>query len=258
MGTASQRFVPRVRSLPAQAIQHPCLQRVESSMLRVENLIKRYEQPTGETVDILEIPSYSVAAAEQAVLLGASGGGKTTLLHIIAGITKPTSGSVFLDDRDLTKLSEEGRDLVRANAIGYVFQTFNLLPAFTALENVKLGMSFASHRAESGRAESLLEQVGLGHRLHHHPKSMSVGEQQRVAVARALANRPRLLLADEPTANVDPKNQQMVIDLIREFCQAEQVALIMVTHADEVARQFDRVDRLENINLVMQQARGVK
>lgn len=225
-------------------------------MLKVENLIKRYEQPGGEAVEILDVPHYHVAAGEQAVLLGASGGGKTTLLHIIAGITKPTSGSIILEGRNVSQLSEEGRDLVRANLIGYVFQTFNLLPGFTALENVLLGMSFSRSRNDAARAKELLERVGLSHRLHHHPKSMSVGEQQRVAVARALANRPRLLLADEPTANVDPKNQQKVVDLIREFCRDENVALILVTHAPEVASQFDRVDRLEEINRVMQQVKG--
>lgn len=225
-------------------------------MLKVENLTKRYVQPGGEVVEILDIPHYAVAAGEQAVLLGASGGGKTTLLHIIAGITKATSGNVYLEGQDVARLSEEGRDLVRANLIGYVFQTFNLLPGFTALENVQLGMAFSRIRKDTQRAKELLERVGLGHRLHHLPKAMSVGEQQRVAVARALANRPKLLLADEPTANVDPKNQQLVVDLIRDFCRADNVALILVTHAFDVAKQFERVDRLDDINRVMQQVKG--
>ena len=131
-----------------------------------------------------------------------------------------------------------------------MFQTFNLLPGFTALENVQLGMTFARGRKDAARARRLLDRVGLSHRLHHTPQTMSVGEQQRTAVARAMANQPKLLLADEPTANVDPANQQAVIDLIRESCREDGVSLILVTHAAEVAEQFDRVDRLEDVNRI--------
>ena len=139
-------------------------------------------------------------------------------------------------------------DRYRAAKIGYVFQTFNLLPAFSALENVLLGMTFGQGGANSARAHELLDRVGLSHRLTHKPGTMSVGEQQRVAVARALANRPKLLLADEPTANVDRGNQQQIIELIREQCRAEDVALLIVTHATEVADQFDRAEQLANFN----------
>ena len=224
------------------------------AMLVVDQLTKSYSQPNGQTLDILDVPHYEVNEGEQAVLIGASGGGKTTLLHIIAGITKPTSGTIFIDGVDTTSLSEVGRDRVRAAHLGYVFQTFNLLPGFTALENVILGMAFAKGRHQSSRAHELLDRVGLSHRIHHKPRKMSVGEQQRVAVARALANQPRLLLADEPTANVDPRNKQQIIDLIREVCREENVALVMVTHAMEVADQFDRVDRLEDINRIVKRA----
>jgi putative ABC transport system ATP-binding protein len=182
------------------------------------------------------------------VLVGRSGCGKTTLLHVIAGISRADSGSIHLDGVNVTGLSEAGRDRYRAAKLGYVFQTFNLLPAFTALENVLLGMTFARGRRDLGRAKMLIDRVGLSHRLLHKPAQLSVGEQQRVAVARALANRPRLLLADEPTANVDPGNQQKIIDLIREPCGEEKIALLMVTHSAEVAGQFSRVDRLEEIN----------
>ena len=138
--------------------------------------------------------------------------------------------------------------------MGYVFQTFNLLPAFTALENVMLGMAFCKGKTDRGFALSLLERVGLASRIGHRPTMMSVGEQQRVAVARALANQPRLLLADEPTANIDPVNQQSIVDLIKETCEEFKVSLILVTHSMEVAEQFSRVDRLEDINLVAAQA----
>src|SRR5690606_24642357 len=149
---------------------------------------------------------------------------------------------------NIAALPEAQRDRFRADHIGYVFQTFNLLPGFSALENVMLGMAFAGGSVDRPRAESLLERVGLSGRLTHKPSQLSVGEQQRVSVARALANRPRLLLADEPTANVDPSNQQQIIDLIRQTCEEERVALVLVTHTPEVASQFARVDRLEEIN----------
>jgi putative ABC transport system ATP-binding protein len=200
---------------------------------------------------ILDIAEFRLAAAEQMVLVGRSGCGKTTLLHVIAGISNPDSGSVELDGCDITSLSEPGRDRIRADKIGYVFQTFNLLPGFSALENVLLAMTFAAGRADARRAAALLGRVGLGHRLSHKPTMLSVGEQQRVAVARALANRPKLLLADEPTANVDSRNQQQIIDLIRETSGEENVALILVTHTPEVAEQFDRVERLDEFNLAV-------
>lgn len=224
-------------------------------MLKISQLKKNYRQPDGQTVEILDLPQYQLGVGEQAVLIGPSGCGKTTLLHLIAGIVSPTSGVVELDGIALSQYSESARDRIRADKLGYVFQTFNLLPAFSALENVVLGMSFSSKRVSRSRALELLEQVGLGHRLHHRPGSLSVGEQQRVAVARALANSPKLLLADEPTANVDPRNQQQVVDLIRGVCKERQVSLLLVTHAMEVADQFDRVDRLDEINLVVRRSR---
>ena len=225
------------------------------SMLDIYDIKKTYTQPDGTRVQILDVPSYSLGAGEQAVMIGSSGCGKTTLLHIISGITRADSGKVLLDNVELTKYSEQGRDRVRADKLGYVFQTFNLLRGFSALENVLLGMTFGHGKKDTGRAIQLLEKVGLGHRLNNKPSAMSVGEQQRVAVARALANRPRVLLADEPTANVDPANQQQVVDLLRESCREEEIALLIVTHSMEVADQFERVDRLEEINRVVRDAR---
>ena len=179
---------------------------------------------------------------------GESGGGKTTLLHIISGIVAADSGSIKLDGKELTQYSESTRDRIRADKMGYVFQTFNLLPAFTALENVRLGMTFAKKKMNAARAKELLNKVGLSDRMHYLPSQLSVGQQQRVAVARALANKPRLLLADEPTANVDPSNQKRIIDLIQTVCREESVAILMVTHSDEIANRFERVERLELIN----------
>ncbi|HEV3340581.1 MAG TPA: ABC transporter ATP-binding protein [Pirellulales bacterium] len=217
-------------------------------MLRLTDVQKSFVEPDGTPLPILDIPHFEVAAAEQMVLVGRSGCGKTTLLHVIAGISRPDRGRVEINGCDIVTLPEAGRDRFRADNLGYVFQTFNLLPGFSALENVLLGMTFARGRADRDRATSLLNRVGLGHRLTHKPAMLSVGEQQRVAVARALANRPKLLLADEPTANVDSRNQQQIIDLIRQTCAEEQVALVLVTHTPEVAGQFSRVERLDEFN----------
>ena len=224
-------------------------------MLKLENIKKSFVQPDKNRVPILDIPSFEMEAGEQVVLIGPSGCGKTTMLHTIAGITNPDEGKVVLDGLELTRYSEAARDRIRADKMGYVFQTFNLLPGFSSLENVVLGMTFASKKISPKRARHLLEQIGLGHRLHNKPSALSVGEQQRVAVARALANEPLLLLADEPTANVDPQNQQQIIDLIKSSCEAENIALLMVTHSMEVAQQFDRVVKLEELNLVVSQLR---
>jgi ABC-type lipoprotein export system ATPase subunit len=226
-------------------------------MLLLENIKKSYLEANGHVLPILDIPRFAVEAGEQMLLIGQSGCGKTTLLHVIAGISTPDAGTVRLDGLDVSQLSEAGRDRFRAAKLGYVFQTFNLLPGFTALENVLLGMTFARGRRDVGRAKHLLERVGLSHREQHKPRQMSVGEQQRVAVARALANRPKLLLADEPTANVDPGNQQKIIELIRETCREEKISLVMVTHSLEIAAQFSRVDRLEEINRLSQKPQPV-
>jgi putative ABC transport system ATP-binding protein len=220
-------------------------------MLSIESIMKSYLQPTGEWAPILDVPSFQVGGGEQLALIGPSGCGKTTLLHIIAGITKPDSGRVVLDGIEITKFAEASRDRIRADKLGYVFQTFNLLPGFSALENVLLGMSFSRKKPSHSRARQLLDRVGLAHRAHNKPAAMSVGEQQRVAVARALANSPKLVLADEPTANVDPRNQQQIVSLIQDTCRDENISLIMVTHAMEVANRFERIEKLTELNQVV-------
>ena len=217
-------------------------------MLLLEGVKKSFVEPDGGQLPILDIDRFHVDVGEQLALIGRSGSGKTTLLHVIAGISRPDSGSVVVDGRDITHMSEAVRDRYRAAKIGYVFQTFNLLAAFSALENVILGMTFGGSRTDHARARHLLDRVGLSHRLGHRPAMLSVGEQQRVAVARALANRPRLILADEPTANVDTTHQQQMVDLIRETCSEEEIALLVVTHVPDVAEQFDRVEQLESFN----------
>jgi putative ABC transport system ATP-binding protein len=219
-------------------------------LLDLENVKKSFVEPSGETLPILDISRFQLERGEQMVLVGPSGCGKTTMLHVIAGIRRADTGVIRIGGTDIASLSEHGRDRFRAAKMGYIFQTFNLLPGFSALENVLLGMTFARGRKDPARARMLLDRVGLTARASHKPAALSVGEQQRVAVARALANRPALILADEPTANVDRAHQEQIVALIREICREENISLLMVTHSHEVAAQFSRVDQLEQINRV--------
>jgi putative ABC transport system ATP-binding protein len=220
-------------------------------MLELKDVVKSFRQPEGGTLRVLDVPELHIAAGEQVALIGQSGGGKTTLLHLIAGLLVPDTGSIRINGTELTRLSEQGRDRFRAGTIGYVFQTFNLLPAFTALENVRLGMTFGHGRHESERALELLSRVGLADRAGYRPSQLSVGQQQRVAIARALAGKPKILLADEPTANVDPVSGETVLKLIRDTCHEEHVALLMVTHDMQIASMFERVEKLDEINRVI-------
>jgi ABC-type lipoprotein export system ATPase subunit len=219
-----------------------------AAVSELEAVRKSFVMPGGGRTDVLDIPRFRLMPGEQCALEGRSGSGKSTLLNVIAGILRPDAGRVVIDGIDITRLPEARRDRLRADALGLVFQQFNLLPGFTALENVLVAMSFGSGRADRRLAADLLAAVGLADRLHHKPAQLSTGQQQRVAVARALANRPRAVLADEPTASVDAAHQQQVIDLLRGTCSTQGVALLVVTHAPEVARQFPRRIRLEDFN----------
>jgi putative ABC transport system ATP-binding protein len=217
-------------------------------VIQLEQVKKSFRLPGGETADVLDVPAFALAEGEQCALEGQSGSGKSTLLHVISGIMRPDAGRVTIDGVDITRLDEARRDRVRADKLGLVFQQFNLLPGFTALENVLVAMSFGSGKPDRWRAADLLAAVGLSHRLHHKPAELSIGQQQRVAVARALANRPRAILADEPTASVDAAHQRQVIDLVRGTCTEQGVALLLVTHDPAVAAQFPRRLRLEDFN----------
>ena len=221
-------------------------------MLELTDVTKVFPQPGGGSLTVLDVPSMKIAAGEQIALLGTSGGGKTTLLHVIAGLSTPTAGSIKFDNIELTRLSEAGRDRYRAASIGYIFQTFNLMPPLTAIENVRLGMAFSPRRGESRRAAELLAGVGLADRANYKPAQLSVGQQQRVSIARALAGRPKLLLADEPTANVDPATGATVLDMIFDFCRRDNIALLCVTHDHGVADRFDKIWRLEDLNRAFQ------
>ncbi|MCO8125030.1 ABC transporter ATP-binding protein [Stieleria sp. TO1_6] len=223
-----------------------------AAVLQITDVIKTFDQPGGGKLTVLDVPQLTIAEGEPLALVGQSGGGKTTLLHLIAGLLTPDSGSIRVAGVELTRLSEQGRDRCRAASIGYVFQTFNLLPAFSAIENVQLGMVFGNRPVDETRALELLGKVGLADRAHYRPSQLSVGQQQRVAIARALAGRPKLLLADEPTANVDPASADSVLDLIIGSCRDEDIALLMVTHSMDVTKRFERVEQLELINRAFQ------
>jgi putative ABC transport system ATP-binding protein len=208
-------------------------------MLAVADLTKSFRSPEGASVEIVRVAEFALAAGEQVALRGESGSGKTTFLNLIAGILAADGGRVSLDGAEMTALSEAGRDRLRAEKLGYIFQTFNLLQGFTVLENVVLGMSFGPRGADRAHARSVLERVGLGHRLDHFPRQLSTGQQQRVAVARALANRPKLVLADEPTGNLDRKHAREALALIREVAREQGAALLLVSHDEEVLAQFE-------------------
>lgn len=223
--------------------------------LALHELAKRYVAPDGSAVPVIDVPAFAVADGEQVALVGGSGTGKTTLLHLIAGILVPDAGRIVYDNldgqqgsTDIARLGESERDVFRGRYIGYIFQTHHLLPGFTALENVLLGMSFTGRAHDPAWAKHLLNEVGLSERLNFRPEKLSVGQQQRVAVARALANRPRLVLADEPTGALDPKNAQAVLDLVRKLCTEVGASLLLVSHDPQISQQLSRVVSLAELN----------
>ena len=216
-------------------------------ILHVSQLKKSFIAPDGNRHCVVDVPGFSLPEKTQAALSGESGSGKTTLLNLIAGILKPDSGIVTVAGTEMSALNEPGRDRLRASTIGYIFQSFNLLQGYTCLENVLLGMSFGAG-VDRPYAQELLRRVGLGDRMKHYPRQLSTGQQQRVAVARALANRPKLVLADEPTGNLDHKNARESLALIRENCAEAGASLLLVSHDREVLQQFQTVHRLEDIN----------
>lgn len=221
-------------------------------MLELKNIIKSFRLPSGEQTPVLNIPSFILQDKEQIAVYGKSGSGKSTFLNIISGILKPDSGSVFVNSTDITTLPESKRDKFRAGNFGFVFQTFNLLQGFTALENVLLGMTFTGkkHTFNSKKtATEILEYVGLKDKLKNKPSELSVGEQQRVAIARAVVNNPELILADEPTANLDAKNSENVIELIKKICEEKNISLILVSHDKDVIAKFDKVINFEEMNI---------
>src|SRR6266550_3649809 len=221
--------------------------------LRLEQLKKAYLAPDGSAAAVIDIESLALADSEQVAMVGSSGSGKTTLLHLIAGILKPESGRIIFElsgarEWDLAAMAEAQRDVFRGRNIGYIFQSHHLLGGFTAMENVSLGMSFTGRKHDTQWATHLLTEVGMAHRLDYRPGKLSLGQQQRVAVARALANRPKLVLADEPTGALDSTNAQQVLELIRKLCAEVAASLLLVSHDPAITAQLPRVVTLAELN----------
>ncbi len=216
-------------------------------ILQVNNLVKTYRSPDGQATTVVDVEKFSMAEGEHVALQGGSGSGKTTFLNLVAGILRADSGSAKVAGIEMVGTGESVRDRLRAENLGYVFQTFNLLQGYTALENVEMGMMFG-RGVDKARAEALLKRMGLGDRMHYRPRQLSVGQQQRVAVARALANHPKLVLADEPTGNLDRSRAFEALDLIREICKENDAALLLVSHDPEILQRFERVRDFAEIN----------
>lgn len=222
-----------------------------SLAVSLQGVHKSFPLGNDHDLEVLNIAQLALPVGSATVLQGFSGSGKTTLLNIIAGITSPTAGHVGVCQTDMFALSESQRDRFRAQHIGYIFQTFNLLTAFTALENVMLSMLFAAavpKREHRQRAQELLSRLGLGARLFHKPQQLSRGEQQRVAIARALANNPSLILADEPCASLDARTAKVVLDALLTICRQERKTLLMVSHDETAAGVADQLLTMTEIN----------
>ena len=224
-------------------------------LLKLEKVAKNYVAAEGTApVAVLRELSFDIAAGESVAIIGPSGSGKSTLLNIIGTLDHPTSGSVWLDGQDLSRLDEQQLASIRNQQVGFIFQSHHLLPQCSVLENVLVPtIADKKSKARDGapeRAEKLLKRVGLGERLHHRPGQLSGGERQRVAVVRALINQPKLLLADEPTGALDRVSAQGLAQLLVELNREEKVTLIVVTHAIDLARQMGRIVELRDGQLV--------
>jgi putative ABC transport system ATP-binding protein len=215
------------------------------SVLKAENLTKKVNSPEG-ILTIVNDVSLDIAAGESVAIIGASGAGKSTLLALLAGLDTPTSGRIALAGTDLTALDEDGRARLRAERVGFVFQSFHLVPSLTALENVMLPLELAGRRDARAAALATLSQVGLAQRTGHYPRQLSGGEQQRVAIARAFVTRPAVLFADEPTGNLDTHTGERIIALLFDLNAQSNTTLVLVTHDRAVAARCGRLLQMDS------------
>ncbi|MDC3196459.1 ABC transporter ATP-binding protein [Gammaproteobacteria bacterium] len=212
-------------------------------MIRIENLTKSVDTSEG-LLTILDSVSLNIDEGQAVAIVGASGSGKSTLLGLMAGLDKATSGDVVLDGNSLNAMDEEQRAILRGKLVGFVFQSFQLLPSLTALENVMLPIELKGDSAASEKAKNLLARVGLEERGHHYPNQLSGGEQQRVAIARAFATEARILFADEPTGNLDTATGAKIVELLFDLNREFSTTLVLVTHDERLAQKCDRIVRL--------------
>jgi putative ABC transport system ATP-binding protein len=219
------------------------------NVLKAENLTKQVNSPEG-LLTIVRSVSFEIATGEPVAIVGASGAGKSTLLALLAGLDTPTSGRVWLAGTDLTGLDEDGRARLRAQRVGFVFQSFHLVPALTALENVMLPLELAGRPEPRRTARDALDRVGLRDRTSHYPRQLSGGEQQRVALARAFVAQPAVLFADEPTGNLDTVTGARIGELLFEMNATSRTTLVLVTHDNALARRCARILRMEAGGLV--------
>jgi len=222
---------------------------ISRSIVRVQGLSKRVISPEGELV-LLDDLSLEIDKGEAVAIVGASGSGKSTLLGILAGLDVPSEGEVWLDQQALFKLDEDGRAALRQRTVGFVFQSFQLLPNLTALENVMLPLELGNTSNIDTQARDMLARVGLAERLHHYPKQLSGGEQQRVAIARAFVVKPKILFADEPTGNLDSATGERVIELLFELNREQGATIVLVTHDAALAQRCNRSFRIDAGRLV--------
>lgn len=208
-------------------------------MIQLKNITKVVRSGI-EDLTILDDVSLDIPDGQFVAVTGASGSGKSTLLGLIAGLDAPTSGTIFIDDESVTEMSEDALATLRSEKIGFIFQSFHLIPSLTAFENVLIPMEILGLKDAKSRAVKLLEDVELTNRGHHYPTELSGGEQQRIAIARAFANRPKILLADEPTGNLDSRNGDHIFDLMTELHKQNNVTLVLVTHDQNLAEKAQR------------------
>ena len=221
-------------------------------MIEIKNITKTVRSGADDLTILADV-SLEIPDGQFVAITGASGSGKSTLLGLLAGLDAPSSGEILIDGENITKMSEDGLATLRSNKLGFIFQSFHLIPSLTAFENILIPLEIRGEKSGKERAANLLEEVGLTNRGHHYPNELSGGEQQRVAIARAFANNPKILLADEPTGNLDSRNGQHIFELMTALHDDKKTTLILVTHDQELAEKAERQIRLRDGKIISDQ-----